>query len=123
MSEIPDADRPHSRACGYLRHHHGPGCASDCPTCHGPLTEKTSPQPQPLDGLDPSDELLRDAQAHTRRAYRQGWAAGYSAGRLAAEPIVRQQVERERAELVRHYGTPQTPAQNRAGEREDITHG
>ena len=27
--------RPHSRACGILRHSHGPSCSNDCPTCGG----------------------------------------------------------------------------------------
>lgn len=33
-TEEPSDDRPHSRACGYRRHPHGPLCAVDCPTCH-----------------------------------------------------------------------------------------
>lgn len=28
----PDG-RPHSRACGWRQHPHGPDCAGDCPTC------------------------------------------------------------------------------------------
>jgi len=27
--------RPHSRACGWQWHEHGPACCSNCPTCHG----------------------------------------------------------------------------------------
>jgi hypothetical protein len=27
--------QPHSRACGFHAHDHGPACASDCPTCGG----------------------------------------------------------------------------------------
>lgn len=26
-------DRPHSRACGFRRHPHGPECHPNCPTC------------------------------------------------------------------------------------------
>lgn len=26
---------PHSRACGWLEHDHGPRCSENCPTCHG----------------------------------------------------------------------------------------
>lgn len=25
--------RPHSRACGWAHHDHGPQCSQDCPTC------------------------------------------------------------------------------------------
>lgn len=28
-------ERPHSRACDVTPHSHGPGCHSNCPTCHG----------------------------------------------------------------------------------------
>lgn len=28
--------RPHSRACGFRKHDHGPECARDCPTCNSP---------------------------------------------------------------------------------------
>lgn len=28
-------DRPHSRACGFKNHAHGPDCSNNCPTCHG----------------------------------------------------------------------------------------
>lgn len=27
--------RPHSRACGWKAHTHGPACSTNCPTCHG----------------------------------------------------------------------------------------
>jgi hypothetical protein len=27
--------RPHSRACGWRNHPHGPECSTNCPTCHG----------------------------------------------------------------------------------------
>lgn len=27
--------RPHSRACGWQNHPHGPECSISCPTCHG----------------------------------------------------------------------------------------
>lgn len=30
---FPEA--PHSRACGLIRHPHGPNCHTNCPTCHG----------------------------------------------------------------------------------------
>jgi hypothetical protein len=26
---------PHSRACGWRNHPHGPDCHGNCPTCHG----------------------------------------------------------------------------------------
>jgi hypothetical protein len=31
----PDDRRPHSRACGWELHEHGPACHRNCPTCHG----------------------------------------------------------------------------------------
>lgn len=36
---------PHSRACGFTPHEHGPLCSRDCPTCSGGV------------GTDVSDEL------------------------------------------------------------------
>ena len=30
----PDPN-PHSRACGWRAHPHGPECSTNCPTCHG----------------------------------------------------------------------------------------
>lgn len=32
-AQVPVDDRPHSRACGFRHHEHGPDCAADCPTC------------------------------------------------------------------------------------------
>lgn len=32
MAQQPDR-RPHSRACGFAQHAHGPACSADCPTC------------------------------------------------------------------------------------------
>ena len=41
----PDAPTPdpspHSRACGWRAHPHGPECSTNCPTCHG------GPMPDP----------------------------------------------------------------------------
>lgn len=34
ITDIAD-ERPHSRACGIIRHQHGPACHPNCPTCHG----------------------------------------------------------------------------------------
>lgn len=28
-------DGPHSRACGFRKHDHGPACNKNCPTCGG----------------------------------------------------------------------------------------
>lgn len=41
----PDDQRPHSRACGWRNHPHGPDCSRDCPTCGllAPLGTPTSP--------------------------------------------------------------------------------
>ena len=35
--KAPDdlSHRPHSRACGILKHDHGSGCSANCPTCGG----------------------------------------------------------------------------------------
>ena len=33
--EQTDSGRPHSRACGWMRHDHGRECSYNCPTCHG----------------------------------------------------------------------------------------
>ena len=36
MPEL-EQQEPHSRACGYRAHPHGPECHSNCPTCGGPI--------------------------------------------------------------------------------------
>ena len=33
-ADIPE-EGPHSRACGFRSHPHGPACNRNCPTCHG----------------------------------------------------------------------------------------
>lgn len=34
--DVSETDRrPHSRACGWQRHDHGPACHTNCPTCAG----------------------------------------------------------------------------------------
>lgn len=33
--------RPHSRACAWADHPHGPACHRTCPTCHPPTTTET----------------------------------------------------------------------------------
>lgn len=35
--------RPHSRACGWRNHPHGPECSTNCPTCHGRLVHEVQP--------------------------------------------------------------------------------
>ncbi len=30
---MTEDNRPHSRACGWRIHEHGPACCNDCPTC------------------------------------------------------------------------------------------
>jgi len=37
MSDLKPApaDGPHSRACGFRKHDHGPACNKNCPTCGG----------------------------------------------------------------------------------------
>jgi predicted Zn-ribbon and HTH transcriptional regulator len=34
-------DKPHSRACGYVKHNHGTACHKNCPTCHGQPISQT----------------------------------------------------------------------------------
>ena len=42
MADAPTPDpSPHSRACGWRAHPHGPECSTNCPTCHG------GPMPDP----------------------------------------------------------------------------
>ena len=35
LAEVERLTAPHSRACGWLAHPHGPACHPNCPTCHG----------------------------------------------------------------------------------------
>lgn len=34
-TDTESIEAPHSRACGYVKHDHGPDCHTNCPTCHG----------------------------------------------------------------------------------------
>jgi hypothetical protein len=62
--------RPHSRACGWRNHPHGPDCSTNCPTCGGKYVEPaTSDRVQPdtpraadrLATLRPLEEAVLDA--------------------------------------------------------------
>lgn len=42
---------PHSRACGWQPHPHGPSCHENCPTCHGARWDRPAPPPDPAPTL------------------------------------------------------------------------
>lgn len=59
-------DAPHSRACGMIRHPHGPNCHANCPTCSGLVFPGLPPDlPAAASGAPDASRMADDATKRT----------------------------------------------------------